>query len=578
MQFLASINNSEQWQKIADLCQLPSLNKVKDLKELEKGLQTESSNVTEYCIRTPLSLADVSELLATPEIKLVLCIDSPETLIGKQLELGQLMRDALNIWHSQILEVLHLQQQHRRQILLVQTNSLLINPLEAPDWVTRSFSTTLQADLGTKLENTQLLSNNFYQLMASQALRQNPETESTWQRLIASCLPLVDEPYLIFDLDALQKTAIDYKDQKLLESKEENELLEQQLFLVQEKLEQQLHKNQTIELECQALEQQKLALKKQYTQLDSVYQDEVAGLIAKLQKAEQNNQVLSQKNTTLQSYLEEQKADLESATDAHKNTEEKVLECKDENELLTQQLLQAQEELEENSLKLQQSTATYSQFKQRSQQAQIKLELKVKELTVEKHATNIKLSLLQQQGQEELEQLKKQIEDLNLELALASYKLVSTQVDLNAITESKLWKGVSPVRKFVSLLKRKDPTRVKLQSEVDLIMSSEYFDLAWYVSKYSDVAESGVNPAEHYLLHGATEGRLPGPNFDGNWYLSQYSDVAESNINPLLHYILFGAQEGRSTSLKLLPHLAAVVADNVQMDSNTDIKSGKESN
>lgn len=36
-----------------------------------------------------------------------------------------------------------------------------------------------------------------------------------------------------------------------------------------------------------------------------------------------------------------------------------------------------------------------------------------------------------------------------------------------------------------------------------------YFDAAWYLRAYPDVAASGANPARHYRLHGRAEGRLP---------------------------------------------------------------------
>jgi hypothetical protein len=35
------------------------------------------------------------------------------------------------------------------------------------------------------------------------------------------------------------------------------------------------------------------------------------------------------------------------------------------------------------------------------------------------------------------------------------------------------------------------------------------FDPAWYLEKYPDVKKAGIDPAEHYVRHGAGEGRLP---------------------------------------------------------------------
>ena len=102
------------------------------------------------------------------------------------------------------------------------------------------------------------------------------------------------------------------------------------------------------------------------------------------------------------------------------------------------------------------------------------------------------------------------------------------------------------------MVTKTDKAKQKLQQETALILTSEYFDLEWYLETYPDVAQGKINPAEHYLRFGAAEGRMPGPLFDGNWYLQRYPDVAQVHTNPLLHFIKFGQQEGRSASPKLL--------------------------
>lgn len=72
------------------------------------------------------------------------------------------------------------------------------------------------------------------------------------------------------------------------------------------------------------------------------------------------------------------------------------------------------------------------------------------------------------------------------------------------------------------------------------------FDAALYLSSNPDVAESGMSPLVHYVLHGWREGRDPHPLFANDWYLAQNPDVlAAGNINPLDHYLLHGWREGR---------------------------------
>ena len=70
------------------------------------------------------------------------------------------------------------------------------------------------------------------------------------------------------------------------------------------------------------------------------------------------------------------------------------------------------------------------------------------------------------------------------------------------------------------------------------------FDAQYYLACNPDVAASGQNPLEHYLLNGASEGRDPHPLFDTAYYLSQGPVISEG-ISPLAHYLLHGASEGR---------------------------------
>jgi hypothetical protein len=71
------------------------------------------------------------------------------------------------------------------------------------------------------------------------------------------------------------------------------------------------------------------------------------------------------------------------------------------------------------------------------------------------------------------------------------------------------------------------------------------FDTTWYLARYPDVAASGVNPLDHYLRRGASEGRDPSPRFSTRWYLSAYPDVRTGGLNPLLHYLHHGERERR---------------------------------
>lgn len=83
---------------------------------------------------------------------------------------------------------------------------------------------------------------------------------------------------------------------------------------------------------------------------------------------------------------------------------------------------------------------------------------------------------------------------------------------------------------------------------IEAIEQSSYFDGAWYLSEYPDVADARSSPAEHYLHHGAAEGRDPGPDFSTVFYLRSHQDVASAGTNPLVHFAMFGQAEGRAVS------------------------------
>lgn len=158
----------------------------------------------------------------------------------------------------------------------------------------------------------------------------------------------------------------------------------------------------------------------------------------------------------------------------------------------------------------------------------------------------------EKQSAKELEKLEVQLRRAKAKAASAEYNRSLLEQELHKMRSSIVWKGAAPIRAFRRIGKKIDPAYQQLQQQIALLLTSEYFDVEWYLKHYPDVAESQMNPAEHYILYGATEGRLPSLHFDGNWYLQQYQDIAAARLNPLLHFIMFGQEEGRSSSPKLL--------------------------
>jgi GT2 family glycosyltransferase len=129
----------------------------------------------------------------------------------------------------------------------------------------------------------------------------------------------------------------------------------------------------------------------------------------------------------------------------------------------------------------------------------------------------------------------------------------------------------------------------RLRAQLGVLRRSPLFDAAWYAKVNADVRANGVDPARHFLFHGAAEGRDPSPNFtlsaasseacalnpvahyelferprlgdddagrltatrmspffDAAWYRQTYPDVARVGMDPSLHYAKFGWREGRN--------------------------------
>ena len=108
------------------------------------------------------------------------------------------------------------------------------------------------------------------------------------------------------------------------------------------------------------------------------------------------------------------------------------------------------------------------------------------------------------------------------------------------------WKITAPVRAMAKPFKRSSKQQKKMETQVKLLKTSGLFDEAWYLAEYSDVASEGADPVEHYLRHGAAEGRNPSSVFNTQFYLESNPDVAATGVNPLVHFVKFGRAEGRT--------------------------------
>ena len=92
---------------------------------------------------------------------------------------------------------------------------------------------------------------------------------------------------------------------------------------------------------------------------------------------------------------------------------------------------------------------------------------------------------------------------------------------------------------------RSNKYRKRIKREIDLLRKHRLFDAEYYLATYPDIAASGMDPAEHFVLFGWAEFRRPNEYFDTYFYCSTYKDILDSMSNPLVHFIRHGWEEKR---------------------------------
>ena len=111
--------------------------------------------------------------------------------------------------------------------------------------------------------------------------------------------------------------------------------------------------------------------------------------------------------------------------------------------------------------------------------------------------------------------------------------------------------GINPLYHFIDSGEKEGRIPIAHSSWKDfdtiykILNNSPLFDSEWYKLRYPDIAQSGVDPLTHYIEFGAYEGRSSSSEFDSAFYLNSNTDVFFESINPLYHYITYGRYEGR---------------------------------
>jgi hypothetical protein len=74
----------------------------------------------------------------------------------------------------------------------------------------------------------------------------------------------------------------------------------------------------------------------------------------------------------------------------------------------------------------------------------------------------------------------------------------------------------------------------------------KFVETGWYLWRYPDVAQAGIDAVAHYTDHGIKENRSPNRFFDPFFYMKENPDVAKSGRPAFAHFLEFGRFEGRN--------------------------------
>lgn len=530
MTVVLTLKNEPMWLQALEQNVLPTVATLAELTQSQ----------TPVLVNTPVTLEQLTDLVVQYP-KVLLAYAAPEQAIAELLAKGIPLTDAAEQWQHHVQALLALHRQSRRKLILLNLSQLVSCQLD---------DLSIIAELGWPLTKPLLAPfTQLYTVIASQLLQQDPKLSKLCQLLKASSIVISDQVQPAnLDVILLQYQTLlsEQKQNNLQASALERKLitlnadivdLQTQLHFAQNSLDQtvtayQEHKNEHKFLESEHAHLLSYLMKTQ---------EELEQQFLTVQQLEKQLQQSQQQYNNLHQHFnaEQQK---------HNQLKELLQSEVKTNQQFELQLNQSEEQLRLWQLKYSESQQDNTEIISELMFLQEKLESYYLLLDKNKHDAISR----DKQQKRELKRLQSQLRKSTARADEAEFKFNNLQQDLTSIQNSKAWKVTGPVRMLGRLIHKEDKFKKQIQRDVALIITSELFDTEWYLKAYPDVANESINPAEHYLRFGASEGRRPGPDFDGVWYLQRYPDVAQTGINPLLHFVKFGRSEGRTASPKLL--------------------------
>lgn len=503
-----------------------------------------------------------------PEDKHLLLHARPELAAAYAIDAGETPAEAAEAWRVAAEQLLNFYKRNRGTSVVMDVSSCLLEPETCAAALTQYLGLAAEGQIPEFALPEK--PNPVNQLLANQLIAQSDELSSLLAELEACTLPLGDSTFVspsihIAELyeelreaqpdraqeqleegarlletqqrleTELEQSRRDHAKTKkvLAETREENELVLNQLFQVQEELERYHNDGKKTD---QALKETEQALKT----AEQALKEKDAVISAANKRV---RELTNAKQTAQQQAEKEQAEAYDRLAEAHgrlKEDQNKILaerdkaqkvleETREENDLILNQLFRVQEELERYYLdgkskdsKLQEKDAALSAANKKI----AKLNKDNKTLTGERNS------------------LRKKAAERKRKIATLTAENTGLKARLLELQTSTSWRVTKPLRLLAGPISKFKSRRVR--KALKLIRRSDLFDAQWYLTQYPDVANAKVSPEEHYLRYGADEQRNPSERFCTQWYLKTNTDVAQAGINPLVHYILYGRKEGRA--------------------------------
>lgn len=518
-------------------------------------------------------LRSLSQLLAQhPQRRVILLYaDLPLALTAMVQQSKLPIKDALNAWQENLTLLQDFYRNNRDQTLLFELGQVL----NYPESFLQVCATEWQYGLPSHLPSLSvdaLAPDESLIGLAQQLLQEQPQLKQQQLYTQAMTWPLdngtdnvVRAPSSAYELLAQkqEKNQIqrqlhqDLANQKreLNELKQENALTLEQLLLIQENLEKQLLIKEDLQKQLETWQVE--AAKKEQAHSSQLEEQRLL-----LTQAQQQVTELSTSKSHLARQLDQLKVDYEAKLRVHADaaTKEKTdtplhhetQRLVDQAQLQVVELTKAKEALtQENQLVIEQLLVVQEELEQRilAEKAALKRLTELQDLRQENGL------LVQQlhQTQEALEAMHLQQVETTVEQPVAEQTAESPSRDVVVVSDLRVHAPdhTVPPRSFFERRAHKKVQRLarrKDRERAAQIAQTPWFDAAWYLEQYPDIASDPAqsqNPALHYIRMGGFEGRNPSPHFDSAFYLATNPDVVEAGLNPLWHFIQNGQAEGR---------------------------------